>query len=94
MTMVSLKAVVGDCLKKHCQQSADGWERKMPTLDGVDMNDQLTAVNNFWRLQLGQLRADTISTREWLQDDIPVSSWLKDFERFVVPVIIQHRLPL
>ncbi len=90
----SLKTVVYDCLAKHSLSCAQAWNEKVVDLKGVDMNDQLSAVNSFWRLQLGQLQANTIPQRECLQDEMSVDSWLANFERYVVPVIVKHKLPL
>lgn len=53
-----------------------------------DMGD----CNRFWRVQLATLETDTRAYRLLLCMR-PERDWLSDFEKLIVPVLLQHGLP-
>lgn len=54
---------------------------------------ELDDLNSFWRDQLSALDVDTINERECLCYSEKFSSWLANFERYVMPTVLRHRLP-
>lgn len=54
---------------------------------------ELDDLNSFWRDQLSALDVDTINERECLCYSEKFSSWLVNFERYVLPTVLRHRLP-
>jgi hypothetical protein len=93
---INFYKMVYDCLNRHSAPAAVEWTRRYPSsaAQGVPIADQQRSVNAFWRLQLGRLTVDTIGIRECLSDNVCPETWIKDFTRFVVPVIIKNNLPL
>ena len=59
------------------------------TVEGRDMEQ----LNNYWRIQLGMLSVTTIDERGYLEDGIPESEWLGNFQRHVLPTIQRYGLP-
>lgn len=86
---------VYDCLGRHSAPAASEWTRRFPNsaAQDVPVETQQRIVNSFWRLQLGKLSIDTITARECLSDAVCPETWIKDFGKWVVPVIVKHNLP-
>lgn len=57
------------------------------------INQQIRALNEFWRLNLGMLQADTMLAREALIDGISPEVWLENFGIYVLPTATEHGLP-
>jgi phage-related tail fiber protein len=87
--------MVTDCLNRHSAPAALNWARKYPSTAAlnVPVADQQKLVNAFWRLQLGKLPINTIDARECLSDTVCPETWIKDFTKFVVPIIVANNLP-
>lgn len=58
-----------------------------------DENEEIRALNRFWRDQLSSLHTSTISARSCLVDDIRPRDWLRHFRDLVLPTIVAHDLP-
>ena len=57
------------------------------------MDQQTRELNRFWRLNLGMLSVNTFSERSSLINDIQPEYWLDNFERYVLPTVIENQLP-
>lgn len=91
---VNVYRAVYECLNRHSAVAAIGWRSKFPLESAVvSVAEQQRNVNTFWRLQLGLLTVNTIKERECLVDEMSFTTWIKDFEKYVVPTIIKHQLP-
>ncbi len=55
--------------------------------------EDMHILNRFWRLQLGNLRVDTIGARECLVDCKDKQIWVENFIAYVLPVIVDRHLP-
>ncbi len=55
--------------------------------------EDMRLINRFWRLQLGNLRTDTIDARECLVNCKDKQIWLDNFNAYVLPVILERHLP-
>lgn len=92
--MDNLKVEVLKALVEIDFKAGERWATTFTTnTDSLSINDQLVAVNNFWRLQLGLLPFDTIDAREYLMVDVSAELWMERFKRHVIPIIVQHELP-
>lgn len=81
---------------KHDASVASRWEAlfNMHRCASLDIKRQMHEINNFWRLQLGLLNnLDTFRCRQAIVDDIDVPMWLYNYERYVLPTIIDNNLP-
>lgn len=55
---------------------------------------QMRAMNEFWRVQLGLLDSDTLYVRSCIVDGLNVEDWLRNFERYVMDtVLMQAEIP-
>lgn len=54
---------------------------------------QIAELNWFWRLNLGLLSNDTICERSALIDNIDSNVWLDNFEKYVLPTVVNEELP-
>lgn len=55
---------------------------------------QMRAMNEFWRVQLGLLSRDTLYVRSCIVDDLEVEDWLRNFERYVMDtILVQTEIP-
>lgn len=61
--------------------------------NAANEKEEIHDLNCYWRDQLSQLHASTISARTCLVDDIDSRSWLRHFRQLVLPTIVQHDLP-
>lgn len=87
--------------ERIAQQDADlakKWESTFITCRPQDKSlsrqEQIRAINHFWRVQLGGLPTNTTDERECLVDDASLSDWIRNFDECVVPTIVEHRLPI
>lgn len=63
-----------------------GWQQhQLPSA-----NEQMWAMNEFWRVQLGLLQQDTLHARSCIMDDLEVEDWLRNFERHILDVILHQ----
>ena len=59
-----------------------------------DAAQQISALNRYWRTELGRLPVSTVSARTCLVDqNIEPRDWLRHFRNLVLPTILQHDLP-
>ena len=56
-------------------------------------NEQLRAMNKFWRTQIALLQDNTFDIRRYLVDDIDPNAWLSIFERHILGMVIEKQLP-
>lgn len=54
---------------------------------------EIVLINRFWRLQLARLNVPTYEERMCLADNGDFNLWLVQFRRYILPTIIEHRLP-
>lgn len=90
----SLTNQIYDRIAAKSAECAKAWKARSANISQTSIENQLAAVNSFWRIQLGQLRINTIPQRECLQDDIAIDVWLNNFETYVIPVIVKYKLPV
>lgn len=94
MRAVELKQEIYDMLLRVSPACASQWRTLfLEPIEGRPFQEQVVAVNSFWRVQLGMLKESTINEREYLMNDLTVDQWLLRFERHVVPTIVRHQLP-
>lgn len=88
-----------ELLQRHSQEHAERW--KALFMDEYTHwnnalpleNDQISTINEFWRIQLGMLEIDTIQVRSYLIDDISPDFWMDNFKRYILDTVLQHTLP-
>lgn len=91
---INLARVVTDLLTKHSLALANEWVRLYQAqLHVFNAQEEIICINRFWRNQLGNLPFPTVSERECLDDRMATEDWLFNFERYVIPTIVQHQLP-
>lgn len=57
-------------------------------------DEQIRALNRYWRDELGRLNASTVSARTCLVDQqIDPRDWLRHFRNLVLPTILANDLP-
>jgi hypothetical protein len=82
---------VVQCLSKHSNDAANKLSQHTP---GAAVNvNPVTHLNNYLRVQLGQLSCSTIAERECLMDDVSEREWLRLFNKHVAPTIAAYGLP-
>lgn len=59
----------------------------------LSTDDQIKHLNDFWRLQLGLVKDDTLDTRRYLYDNISARDWISNFRVFIMNSVNAHRLP-
>jgi|SRR5690606_1088078 len=61
---------------------------------GETPEQEIVALNKYWRLQLGGVHANTISERMCLIDEINPADWMRHFRVHVLPSILRFNLPV
>ena len=93
----TVAVLVKERLQQHDQALADRWDsvfiQARPWDKENRRQDQIRAINHFWRIQLGSLNDNTLCEREALVDDATFKDWFRLFEEEVLPTIVRHRLP-
>ena len=92
-TNTTLADKVKECLSKRSPQAAEQWSQHYQSHVTGGFNTEVTAVNSYLRMQLGLLDCPTISERECLVDNITEKDWLRNFNKYVAPTIVEHGLP-
>jgi hypothetical protein len=54
---------------------------------------QIHEINEFWRVELGLLNTNTLNARSCIIEDISPDIWLRNFNRYVMDVILTDTLP-
>lgn len=55
-----------------------------------DMSVQMKSINLFWHTQLGMMSQNTLHIRRCIIDGISPDIWLQNFERYVMPVLLEN----
>lgn len=92
MTTASVVASVVDMLADSSPSAANRFTRDFHC-NHPDSKIQIVELNRYWRDQLSQVHASTISARTCLVDDIEPADWLRHFRSLVLPTIVRHDLP-
>lgn len=94
----SLVSLVKTLLARKDVEAAQRWEdifiKHRPDVASKPYAAQVSIINHFWRVQLGTLPVSTIDERECLLDDANLEDWTRLFDSYVLPTIIQHKLPV
>ncbi len=59
----------------------------------ITCDDDLEALNRYWRAQFARLEVDTSIPRMYLSHSTDFQAWLFNFRRHVLPMILKHELP-
>ncbi len=51
------------------------------------------ALNHYWNIVLGLLNIDTTYAREALINGVSEETWIINFSKYVMPLVIQWKLP-
>lgn len=54
------------------------------------LGEQMRAMNEFWRVQLGLLQQDTLHARSCIMDNLEVEDWLRNFEGHILDVVLHQ----
>lgn len=57
------------------------------------VNAQIREINEFWRIQLGMLTADTLYARSCIVDNLAPDVWLRNFDRYVMSAVLFEPIP-
>lgn len=57
-------------------------------------DDDLEALNRYWRSQFARLDVDTTHIRLHLSQSADFNAWLHNFQRVVIPAILKYNLPV
>ncbi len=68
-------------------------QREMSINYSAERFEDMKLLNRFWRLQLGNLRINTIDARECLVDCQDKQVWIENFATYILPVIVERHLP-
>lgn len=74
-------------------EAAMRWRLMSPITTVTDDTLAQHIANEFWRLQFSILPFSTIAVRESLIDTMSFDNWWYDFEKYVIPAIIETGLP-
>lgn len=90
MSSENVYGIVHESLNKTSPHLAAQWMSKYPpaAASTVGINVQISNVNAYWRIRLGSLSVNTVEARSCLVDSLPLSTWRKDFVKYVIPVIV------
>ena len=72
------------------------FETNQYIIDAMPLGEkaQRFLLNNFWRMQLISIEADTQKERFMLLDTGEIGDWIRCFQEGVLPTLVQHRLPI
>lgn len=91
----TLAQQVANILARFDPTTAKRWLDMYPDQPLLPIEQQMAAINNFWRLQLGLCNDTvTIEIREHLLDRCSVEDWLRLFEERVAMHIVHLGLPV
>ena len=77
----------------HDPAAADRFKAATLCFANDSTTQQIQLLNRYWRRQLSTLNISTIDAREALLDGINEAEWIRLFNRYVLPIILEHGLP-
>lgn len=89
----SLAIQIGDILSQHSSRAGLMWMRYFQVTANVDPHMERRQINEYLRIQLGQMPMDTTSQRECLTDEASFPDYIRHFATYVAPFIARHGLP-
>lgn len=92
---MSYEAVLVDKVRSLLDDPAaiSSFDRTFDATGLATPEQELSALNTYWRKQLCNVGAKTTSERECLMDDIQSEDWLRHFKSIVLPTIKRFQLP-
>lgn len=95
-----LAAALFELLDNHCSACAANWRDHFINTHSLWQQSrlpetliQIREINFYWRIQLASLDEETLGVRSCLIDEIDAMTWLQNFQRYVLPMVVYHRLP-
>lgn len=55
-----------------------------------NMDIQMRTINTFWHTQLGMMETNTLHVRRCIIEGISPDIWLQNFERYVMPLLLEN----
>lgn len=91
MSLGLLETVVA-VIAKHDGEAA---ERLLRHNASIGLSHQtIDSLNTYWRNQLSHVTdISTVKARECLCQSQDFGAWLRNFEKFVMPIVINYKLP-
>lgn len=80
-------------LAKYDNNLAKQFERHSPIKISTNLIGDMAKANEYFRLQIGSMDVDTSEVREYLSNERNAGEWLKNFEKGVVPFLLNNKLP-
>ena len=87
-------------LQRRSPDHAVRWKalfiNKHPGWSGTQLlalDAQMHEINEFWRMELGLLDINTLDARSAIVEDVHPDIWLRNFDRYVLDVILADTLP-
>lgn len=88
--MITLHERLVHLINKHSPRLRHEWEQRSPIKSSEGEIYDISKVNQYLRITLGMLPLNTTGARESLYETDDVSTWLTDFETYVLPLLLQY----
>ena len=89
----TLNDKIATVFRHYSPEFEHAWQIHSPIKESQGLFKDIMAVNNYLRIQLGLLDADTTEERQCLANDVNLDEWIDNFEDVVAPTIVRYQLP-
>lgn len=88
-----IKAQSPDCAQRWMSLFIERDPVKWQFSPALPEDTQMVEINAYWRWVIGLENVDTLQARSCIIDGLSYDHWISNYQRFVIPVIVQLNLP-